>query len=138
MTDLVKSFTSEESGKRLDVLLTSILTDYSRSRLAGLIRDGFVTVDGQPIVKPGLLINLGQKIVVRIPPATPSDIQPENITLDIVFENDDLMIVNKPAGMVVHPSAGHWSGTLANAALGHAPDIEGVGRTTTWDCPSTG
>jgi 23S rRNA pseudouridine1911/1915/1917 synthase len=127
LTDLVKSFISDTSGKRLDVLLASILTDYSRSRLAGLIRDGFVTVDGQPVVKPGFMTNLGQKIEVRIPPATPSDIQPENIALDIVFENDDLMIINKPAGMVVHPSAGHWSGTLANAALGYAPDIEGVG-----------
>jgi 23S rRNA pseudouridine1911/1915/1917 synthase len=66
-------------------------------------------------------------IQVRIPPVQPGDLQPEAIPLEIIFENDDLLVVNKPAGMVVHPAAGHTSGTLVHAALAHAPEMEGIG-----------
>ena len=66
-------------------------------------------------------------MTVRIPPAAPTDLVAEDIPLDIVFENEDLIVVNKPAGMVVHPAAGHASGTLVNAVLGYDPDIEGIG-----------
>jgi 23S rRNA pseudouridine1911/1915/1917 synthase len=103
------------------------MPEFSRSRLQGLIKDGFVKIEGEVVVKPSIVVTQGQKIDVRIPPTEPSGIEGEQIPLDIVFENDDLIIINKPAGMVVHPSAGHPSGTLVNAALGYDPDMEGVG-----------
>ena len=127
MKDRVINLSSDSSGKRLDLFLASHLPEYSRSRLQGLIKDGFVQVEGETMVKPGMIVNQRQKIEVRIPPAEPAGIEAEQIPLDIVFENEDLIIINKPAGMVVHPSAGHPSGTLVNAALGYDPDMEGVG-----------
>jgi 23S rRNA pseudouridine1911/1915/1917 synthase len=86
-----------------------------------------VIVDGEPVRKPGLRLFGGEQIEVTIPPPVQTDLIPEPIPLDVVFENEDLLIVNKPAGMVVHPSWGHAGGTLVQAALAHAPDIEGVG-----------
>jgi 23S rRNA pseudouridine1911/1915/1917 synthase len=112
---------------RMDVFLTACLPEFSRSRLQGLIRDGFVTVNGEPVTKTGRSLEPGERIEIRIPPPVPSGLVAENIQLDIIFENNDLMIVNKPAGMVVHPSPGHASGTLVHAALGHAPEMEGIG-----------
>ena len=128
MSDRVEVFSyEEEKAGRLDKFLVERLPEFSRSRLQGLIADGFVDVDDQPAKKAGQAIEQGQKIVVRIPPAAPSGLIAEDIPLDIVFENDDLLVVNKPAGMVVHPAAGHASGTLVNAVLGYDPDIEGIG-----------
>ena len=83
------------------------LPDFSRARLQGLIRDGFVTVKGQVVTKSGATLDTGQNIQMRIPPSVPTDLVPENIPLDVIFENEQLMIFNKPAGMVVHPAAGH-------------------------------
>jgi 23S rRNA pseudouridine1911/1915/1917 synthase len=119
-------FDKNEPG-RLDVFLTAYLPEFSRSRLQGLIRDGFVSVDGEPVTKTGRGLEPGERIEIRIPAPVPSGLVAEDIHLDIIFENDDLMIVNKPAGMVVHPSPGHSSGTLVHAALGHAPEMEGIG-----------
>ncbi len=87
----------------------------------GLIADGFVLVNGEPAKKSGQLLDTGAAVEVRIPPPVPSGLIPENIPLDIVFENDDLLVVNKPAGMVVHPAAGHDSGTLVHAVLDTIP-----------------
>jgi 23S rRNA pseudouridine1911/1915/1917 synthase len=86
-----------------------------------------VTVDGIAAHKSGQLIDGGAQVTLKIPPPEPAKLEAEQIPLEIIFENNDLMVVNKPAGMVVHPSAGHHSGTLVHAALAHAPDIEGVG-----------
>jgi pseudouridine synthase, RluA family len=86
-----------------------------------------VDVNGQAAKKAGQTLESGSKVTVRIPPAVPTDLIAEDIPLDIVFENEDLIVVNKPAGMVVHPAAGHASGTLVNAMLGYDPDIEGIG-----------
>jgi 23S rRNA pseudouridine1911/1915/1917 synthase len=113
--------------ERLDKFLVRYLPEYSRSRLQGLIDDGAVQVDGAPAKKPGQMIEAGQRVVLRVPPVVPARLLAEAIPLDIIFENDDLVVVNKPAGMVVHPAAGHADGTLVNAVLGHAPDIEGIG-----------
>jgi len=113
--------------ERLDVFLVSCLPEFSRSRLQGLIRDGFVRVDGQVVTKTGRDLEPGARLEVRIPPPVPSGLVGEDIPLDVVFENDDLLVVNKPAGMVVHPSPGHDSGTLVHAALGHVPELEGIG-----------
>jgi 23S rRNA pseudouridine1911/1915/1917 synthase len=116
-----------ESPRRLDKFLVDQLPEYSRSRLQALIREGRVIVDGQPAYKAGQVLDGEALIQVQIPAPVPSDLKPEPIPLDIVFENDDLLVVNKPAGMVVHPAGGHRSGTLVHAALAHAPDLAGVG-----------
>jgi 23S rRNA pseudouridine1911/1915/1917 synthase len=117
----------EVAEQRLDKYLVSAIPDCSRSRIQGLIRDGFVRVDGLVITKSGFKLSHGRQIEVRLPPPEPSLLQPEYIPLQIVFENQDLIVIDKPAGMVVHPAAGHSSGTLIHAALAHAPEVEGVG-----------
>jgi 23S rRNA pseudouridine1911/1915/1917 synthase len=128
VSDRTETFVFDQPEKgRLDVFLTACLPEFSRSRLQCLIRDGFVIVDGEPVTKTGLDLEAGNRVDVRIPPPVPSGLVAENIPLDIVFENDDLLVVNKPAGMVVHPSPGHSSGTLVHAALGHIPGLEGIG-----------
>jgi 23S rRNA pseudouridine1911/1915/1917 synthase len=116
-----------EGTVRLDKFLVSCLHEFSRSRLQTLIENGSILVDGIPARKSGQAIHLGNFIQVHIPPAEPVELVPEGIPLDIIFENGDLMLVNKPAGMVVHPSVGHSTGTLVHAALAHAPDIAGIG-----------
>jgi 23S rRNA pseudouridine1911/1915/1917 synthase len=113
--------------QRLDKFLTLQLPLHSRARLQALIKAGQVRVNGKPAAKSGQLLEGGELIEVRVPPAAPSDLIPEDIALDIVFENDDVIVVNKAAGMVVHPAAGHSHGTLIHAALSHAPEIEGIG-----------
>ncbi len=116
-----------EKADRLDKFLVASLPEFSRARLQGLINDGFVSINGAPAKKSGQSIDSGAEVVVRIPPPVPSGLVGEDIPLDIIFENDDLIIVNKPAGMVVHPAAGHDSGTLVHAVLGYDPDLEGIG-----------
>ncbi len=116
-----------DQPQRLDKFLTAQLPIHSRARLQALIKAGQVRVNGKPAVKSGQLLDGGELIEVRFPPAVPSDLIPEAIALDIIFENEDVIVVNKPAGMVVHPAAGHNRGTLIHAALAHAPGIEGVG-----------
>jgi 23S rRNA pseudouridine1911/1915/1917 synthase len=128
VSDRVESFQFEqEASQRLDVFLASCLPQFSRSRIQGLIRSGFVTVDGEVVTKTGRSLEKGQHIEMRIPAPVPSALIAESTPLDIIFENDDLLVVNKPAGMVVHPSPGHEGGTLVQAALGHAPEMEGIG-----------
>ena len=117
----------EESATRLDKYLVEQFPDMSRSRLQTLIRDGLVSVDGEPVTKTGCKLERGQRVNIIVPAVTSTELVPEEIALDIVFENDDLLVVNKPAGMVVHPAAGHNSGTLVHAALAHAPQMEGIG-----------
>ena len=117
----------KEQEERLDHFLVECLPDFSRTRLQSLIKDGFVRVNGVPAKKAGQKLEAGARVEVTIPPTVPSELVGENIPLDIVFENDDLLVVNKPAGMVVHPAAGHDTGTLVHAVLGYDPDIEGIG-----------
>jgi 23S rRNA pseudouridine1911/1915/1917 synthase len=113
--------------ERLDVFLAEALPEFSRSRLQGLIKDGQVSVDGALVKKTGTKLETGMRVVIDIPPTKETDLVPEAIPLEIIFENDNVIVVNKPAGMVVHPSAGHESGTLVHAALAHAPEMEGIG-----------
>jgi 23S rRNA pseudouridine1911/1915/1917 synthase len=128
VSDRVEVFQFEQPGnERLDVFLTAHLPEFSRSRLQGLIREGNVHVNGEPVTKTGRNLELGDRVELHIPAPVPSGLIAEDIPLDIVFENDDLLVVNKPAGMVVHPSPGHDSGTLVHAALGHVPEMEGIG-----------
>lgn len=112
---------------RLDKYLAEKLPEHSRTRLQALIRNGAVTVNASPVTKTGFLVEAGGEIVIEVPAVEPVELTPENIPLDIVFENDDLVIVNKPAGMVVHPAPGHSSGTLVHAALGSFSGLEGIG-----------
>jgi 23S rRNA pseudouridine1911/1915/1917 synthase len=116
-----------QGAGRLDRELAQALSELSRSQVQHLIEDGQVTVDGRVVTKPGLKLAGGERVRVQVPPPAPSRAQPEDIPLDIVFENDDVLVINKPAGMVVHPAAGHATGTLVNAVLGYDADLEGVG-----------
>jgi 23S rRNA pseudouridine1911/1915/1917 synthase len=118
---------SEKEETRLDKFLVDCLPEFSRSRLQALIRDEKVAINGKIVVKSGASLLPGHVIQVTIPAQQPSGLIPEAIHLDVVFENEDLVLVNKPAGMVVHPSVGHTSGTLVHAALAYMPEIEGVG-----------
>lgn len=128
MSDRIESFYFDERvPDRLDKYLVSCLPEFSRARIQGLIADGFVSVNGVVAKKAGQMLEDGHEVEVRIPPPVPSGLVAEDIPLDIIFENDDLIVVNKPAGMVVHPAAGHYSGTLVNAVLGYDPDMEGIG-----------
>ncbi|GAB4521878.1 MAG: RluA family pseudouridine synthase [Anaerolineales bacterium] len=113
--------------QRLDRFVAESLPELSRSRVQQLIRDGLLRVNGHLPRKAGQMLTPGARVEVSIPPAVPSALLPEDIPLDILFENADVLVVNKPAGMVVHPAAGHDSGTLVHAFLAHAPEIEGVG-----------
>jgi 23S rRNA pseudouridine1911/1915/1917 synthase len=116
------------SGLRLDRALVSLLPEYSRTRLAQWIRAGRVTVNGRAGF-PSQKVWTGEAIVV-IPSADPAAAahQAEAIPLDIVFEDEALMVVNKPAGLVVHPGSGNWQGTMLNALLAHAPALAGLPR----------
>jgi 23S rRNA pseudouridine1911/1915/1917 synthase len=112
---------------RLDKFLAEKLPEHSRSRLQNLIRDGAVTVNALPITKTGHFVEAGFSVAIIVPEIEPTQLTAEEIPLDIVFENDDLVIINKPAGMVVHPAPGHSSGTLVHAALGSFSDLQGIG-----------
>lgn len=116
----------DHQTQRLDRFLALSLPEFSRSRLQGLIKDGFVSINGVTAHKSGQMLEKPAEIHLRIPPQQPSNLEPEDIPLDVIFENDDLIVVNKPAGMVVHPAAGHDRGTLVHAALAHAPEMEGI------------
>lgn len=117
----------EAKAGRLDKFLVRCMPDFSRARLQSLIKDGRVTVSGAVVTKTGYDVEPGSQVVVELPPPQPVGIVAEEIPLDVIFESADVLVVNKPAGMVVHPAAGHSQGTLVNATLAHAPDMEGVG-----------
>lgn len=110
----------EDAGKRLDVFLAEHIEDRTRSYLRKLIEDGHVSVGTDMVSsKAGLKVKAGQRVRVDLPDLEELKIEPENIPLDILYEDDQLIVVNKPKGMVVHPAAGHYTGTLVNALLYH-------------------
>ena len=112
---------------RLDKQILETHPDFSRSRIEGLIKAGFVTVNGAVAEKAGMKVAEDDEIVVEIPPPVPAVPEPEDIPLDVVFEDADMLVVNKSPGMVVHPAPGHFTGTLVNALLHHCPDLSGIG-----------
>lgn len=124
-------FTVTDFNMRLDKFLTEKLPDMSRSHIQKLIRDGNVTVN-EKTVKANYKVSLGEIVEIDIPEPECLDIVPENIPLDILYEDDDILVVNKPKGMVVHPAPGHYSGTLVNAIMFHCKEnlsgINGVLR----------
>lgn len=116
----------EQSGTRIDKVLSEMLPDLSRSYIQKLIKDELVTVN-QKIVKANYKLNEGDAVYIEEPELKEPDILAENIPLDILYEDSDLLIVNKPKGMVVHPSAGHYSGTLVNALMYYCKeDLSGI------------
>ncbi|MCI2050009.1 MAG: RluA family pseudouridine synthase [Lachnospiraceae bacterium] len=108
----------EEEGERLDRLLSSWLPDLSRTYLQKLLKEGDVHTQGR-IEKASYKVREGDSVEVSVPDETPLDVKPQDIPLDILYEDDDVLVVNKPKGMVVHPAAGHADGTLVNAVLYH-------------------
>ncbi len=116
------------AGLRLDQALARLLPEYSRNRLQEWMRSGHVTVDGNPAAAKTKVWG-GERISVA-PQASPSTERhdPEDIPLQVVFEDADILVIDKPAGLVVHPGSGNWSGTMLNALLRHAPDLSGIPR----------
>jgi 23S rRNA pseudouridine1911/1915/1917 synthase len=119
---------AEEAGERLDRVLAARVADLSRSRHKALILAGRVAVDGATIRDPGHRVNAGGTIMVEVPPPDAVGVGPEPIPLAVVFEDDEIIVIDKPAGLVVHPAAGNWTGTLVNALIAHCGDsLSGVG-----------
>ena len=116
-----------DSGKRLDLLIVSRIPGCSRSVVTSLIRNGKIRVQGD-IKKPGYRVSTGDEVCGTIPAPEPVLFKPEPVPIDILYEDHDIIVVNKPPGIVVHPAPGHNSGTLVNALLYHCPGLEGVGR----------
>lgn len=112
---------------RLDKRILEIHPDFSRSRIEGLVKSGFVTVNGAVAEKAGMKVSEDDEIVVEIPPPVPAVPEPEDIPLKVVYEDSDMLVIDKAPGMVVHPAPGHFSGTLVNALLHHCPDLSGIG-----------
>jgi 23S rRNA pseudouridine1911/1915/1917 synthase len=127
VSERLVTFNSEADGERLDKVIAAALAELSRTQVQRLIDDGFVRVDGRVARKANERLEGPASVEVRIPPPGPATHQAEDIPLNIVFENADILVIDKPAGMVVHPAAGHLGGTLVNAVLGHDPGLEGVG-----------
>ena len=117
---------SEQDGTRLDQFLTTLLPDQSRSQLQRLIKDGRVT-GPITVLRPSTQVRAGQTFTIDIPPPEPSSVEPEALPLRIVYEDDDVVVLDKPPGMVVHPAAGHRTGTLVNALLHHVKGLSGIG-----------
>jgi len=117
-----------EAGRRLDAFLARCAPDISRSRHKALIKGGQVTVDGRVERDPNRRVAAGEVVEIAIPPSEPADPTAEDIPIAVVYEDDDLIVIDKPAGLVVHPGAGNWSGTLVNALIAHCGEsLSGIG-----------
>lgn len=119
---------NRDRGRRLDRVIAERLPDLSRSRIARLAGEGRVLVDGAPR-KPAFRLRPGQRVRVLVPPPAPARLVPEAIPLEVRYEDADLLVIDKPAGLTVHPAPGHPSGTLVNAVLARTPDLPGIGGT---------
>ena len=127
MTAQARTLQAPPPGGRLDRLLAEAMPELSRSRIQAAIRAGRVSINGVRAAKSSLQLAGGEWITIELPPPEPANLTPESIPLDIVYEDDSLIALNKPPGMVVHPSAGHATGTLVQAVLAHCPDLSGIG-----------
>lgn len=120
--------TASRSGERLDLFLVQEVAELSRSQLKRLIERGLVLVNGQP-GRPGQKLRAGDRVSLTVPPPGRSALEPEEIPLSVVYQDDELLVLDKPAGLTVHPAPGHPSGTLVNALLAICPDLRGIGDT---------
>jgi 23S rRNA pseudouridine1911/1915/1917 synthase len=117
-----------EAGQRLDRALAAFVNDLSRSRLKTLILAGHVAISGRTIRDPSHHVNVGDEVALMVPEATPAAPRPENIPLAVVYEDADIIVIDKPHGLVVHPAAGNWTGTLVNALVAHCgATLSGIG-----------
>lgn len=116
-----------DPSMRLDKLILARNPDFSRSRIEGLVKSGYVTVNGATAEKAGMKVSEDDEIEVEIPPPVPAIPTPQDIPIDVLYEDGDILVLNKAAGMVVHPAPGHFTGTLVNALLHHCPDLSGIG-----------
>jgi 23S rRNA pseudouridine1911/1915/1917 synthase len=127
-TDISLLVPNELGGTRLDLVLQKLLPEHSRTRLQTWIKENLVTVDGQPSTAKTKVWG-GETVIVSVQPRPETlAFTPENIPLNIIYEDEDVLVINKPAGMVVHPAVGNWSGTLLNALLFHLPSLNDVPR----------
>ena len=118
---------ADYDGQRLDRVLVSMLADHSRSQLQRLITEGCIRLRGAVALKPNTIVHEGDHVELDVPLPQPSPLTAESVALDILYQDADIAVLNKPAGMVVHPGAGHASGTLVNALLHHMTDLSGIG-----------
>ncbi len=118
---------TDAAGMRADRWLADELEDLSRSRIQALIQNGSITVGDGSALKPNSSLKAEMELIVRIPPPESTELVAESIPLDILYEDADIVVINKQPGLVVHPAAGHPRGTLVNALLAHCDDLEGVG-----------
>ena len=119
---------AEETGGRLDRVLAARIPSLSRSRLKSLILAGHVAIAGRTILDPGLSVKSGDTVTLVLPEPEPAAPEGENIALNIVYEDNELIVIYKPKGLVVHPAAGHWTGTLVNALIAHCgASLSGIG-----------
>ncbi|EFO31571.1 ribosomal large subunit pseudouridine synthase D [Roseibium sp. TrichSKD4] len=126
--DFTLKVDADDHGKRLDAVLAGQIASLSRNRIQTLIKGGEVTVDGRKIVEPKHRVNEGQTLTLTLPEPEDPDPKGENIPLSIIYEDDHLIVVDKPAGLVVHPGAGNLTGTLVNALIHHCGDsLSGIG-----------
>ena len=121
---LIIDVPDEETGERIDSFLSG-KTDFTRTRIQQLIKDRNITVNGKP-TKSSYKIEENDEIIIEVPEVETTEIKPENIKIDIVYEDSDIAVINKQAGLVVHPAHGHYSGTLVNAILYHIKDLSGI------------
>ena len=125
MTEHKFTVSPAEAGLRIDLYLTGQIAEFSRSRIQKLIKDGAVSVNGS-LVKANYLAEEGDAVLVTVPETSPLQLAAEDIPFEILYEDSDLIVVNKPQGLVVHPAAGNWEGTLVNALLHHCGDLSGI------------
>ena len=121
---LIIDVSDEETGERIDSFLSG-KTEFTRTRIQQLIKDRNITVNGKP-TKSSYKIEENDEIIIEVPEVETTEIKPENIKIDIVYEDSDIAVINKQAGLVVHPAHGHYSGTLVNAILYHIKDLSGI------------
>lgn len=124
---MLARFSADHEGERLDRALAKIFPQFSRSFLAKLIADRAVRVDGTPSEKSSQRVSEGQLVELDVPPPAASDVISQDLPLEILFEDAQIVVINKPAGLVVHPAAGHADRTLVNALLFHVKDLSGIG-----------
>jgi 23S rRNA pseudouridine1911/1915/1917 synthase len=124
---LIRKFFPEHDGERLDAALARLFPEYSRNFLARLIDEGRVRIDAAPAARHSQRVRSGQQVEVSVPAASPSEVVSQDLPLTVLYQDADLVVIDKPAGLVVHPAAGHADRTLVNALLFHVKDLSGVG-----------
>ncbi len=126
--ELTAKIAIDKISTRLDVVLAELFSDYSRSRIKEWIKSGSVTLDGKVNAKPNFKVFGGEKVIIKAEIEDEVNAEPENIPIDIIYQDDDIAVINKQIGLVVHPGAGNPNGTLMNALLFHFPEVREVPR----------